>query len=92
MTLPRLPGIIPADGSAAISGACVHTDTQVQTHTLKHTHSGLPTYNTHKKKVHTRTKKCPQPGYNSKAFIYYIVCLCAHMHVCVPDKEGGWWG
>lgn len=36
MTLPRLPGIIPADGSAAISGACIHTDTQVQTHGLKH--------------------------------------------------------
>lgn len=30
MTLPRLPRIIPADGFAAISGVCFHTDTQAQ--------------------------------------------------------------
>lgn len=40
MTLPRLPGIIPIDGSAAISGVCIHKDTLVQnTHTQTEKHA-----------------------------------------------------
>ncbi len=101
MTLPRLPGIIPADGSAAISDTQVHTHTHthactrtktrtcIQIH--KHpTHCSSPTYN------HTRSRhwcKLPQPRYNSKAVIYNLVrmCVCVWvcMHVCVPDKGGG---
>lgn len=75
MTLPRLPEIIPADGSAAIS------DTQVQTHTLKHARAYK----------YTKPRKLPQPRYNSKAVIYCPMCTCAwvRMHVCVPDKGGG---
>lgn len=47
MTLPRLPGIIPIDGSAAISGVCIHKDTLVQTHTHK------------QKNMHVHTHKTP---------------------------------
>lgn len=57
MTLPRLPGIIPADGSAAISGVCAFVQTQQCERTPTHAHayevrkaartSALPTYESH---------------------------------------------
>lgn len=94
MTLPRLPGIIPADGSAAIS------DTQVQTHTPKHARAYKYTkphalqfarIQPYKKYAYIHSRKLPQPRYKPKTVIYYpmYVCVWARMHVCVPDKGGG---
>lgn len=63
MTLPRLPGIIPIDGSAAISGVCIHKDTLAQTHT--HTHKQK---NMH---VHTNTQNsmhCHKHPYRNDAY------------------------
>lgn len=92
MTLPRLPGIIPIDGSAAISGVCIHKDTLVQTHTHTQTEKharaykytklhALPQTSIQKWCIHLH--KLPQTRYNSKAVIYYPVCLCVCVHACM---------
>lgn len=82
MTLPRLPGIIPADGSAAISGACVRTDT----HTDWNMHVHANTQQSHPlQRVGTvpHSRKLPRSRYNSKAVIYFPVCICADAHACM---------
>lgn len=81
MTLPRLPGIIPADGSAAISDTWTHTPKHARLH--EYTKPHIQSYK------NVRPRKPPQPGYDSKAVIYYPVCVRARMHVWVPDKGGG---
>lgn len=53
MTLPRLPGIIPADGSAAISGAFSYRHTRNKHTHIQNMHWHLPTYN------HTKSVNCP---------------------------------
>lgn len=80
MTLPRLPGIIPADGSAAISDTRTHTPKHARLH--EYTKPHIQPYK------NVRLRKPPQPGYDSKAVIYYPVCVRARMHVWVPDKGG----
>ena len=81
MTLPRLPGIIPADGSAAISDTRTHTPKHARAH--EYTKPHIQPYK------NVRPRKPPQPGYDSKAVIYSLVCGLGGRYVLVPNKGGG---
>lgn len=104
MTLPRLPGFIPADGSAAISDTQVQTQASqtsasMQIHTkTTHTQLQLTHIQPYKEQPYAHSRTLPSQDTAQKAVIYkhvrvhICVCVrvCTSMYVFPIKGEGGW--